>query len=107
MNCGCPIDLVFRTGAGSACKPLIRTVCTYSPPFLLVLENHNKLGRILIGMSRALGEVPLTIKVRTGVKEGRNTSHKLMPRLSRWGVNAFSVNLSIPILIVGALILVG
>ncbi|KAB5588323.1 TRNA-dihydrouridine synthase 3 [Ceratobasidium theobromae] len=75
VNCGCPIDLVFRTGAGSA-----------------LLENHNKLGRILIGMSRALGEVPLTIKVRTGVKEGRNTSHKLMPRLSRWGVNAFSIH---------------
>ncbi|QRV83108.1 tRNA-dihydrouridine synthase 1 [Ceratobasidium sp. AG-Ba] len=75
VNCGCPIDMVFNTGAGSA-----------------LLENHNKLGRILIGMSRALGEVPLTIKVRTGIKEGRNTTHKLMPRLSRWGVNAFSIH---------------
>ncbi|KAG8683741.1 tRNA-dihydrouridine synthase 3 [Ceratobasidium sp. 394] len=75
VNCGCPIDLVFNSGAGSA-----------------LLDNHNKLGRILIGMSRALGEVPLTIKVRTGIKEGRNTSHKLMPRVARWGVNAFSIH---------------
>ncbi|KAJ1301782.1 hypothetical protein OPQ81_009011 [Rhizoctonia solani] len=75
VNCGCPIDLVFKTGAGSA-----------------LLDNHNKLGRILIGMSRALGEVPLTIKVRTGIKDGRNTSHKLMPRLARWGVNAFTIH---------------
>ncbi|KAG9120567.1 tRNA-dihydrouridine synthase 3 [Ceratobasidium sp. 392] len=75
VNCGCPIDLVFKTGAGSA-----------------LLDNHNKLGRILIGMCRALGEVPLTIKVRTGIKEGKNTSHKLMPRLARWGVNAFSIH---------------
>ncbi|CAE6493422.1 unnamed protein product [Rhizoctonia solani] len=75
VNCGCPIDLVFKNGAGSA-----------------LLDNHNKLGRILIGMSRALGEVPLTIKVRTGIKDGRNTSHKLMPRLARWGVNAFTIH---------------
>ncbi|CAE6509805.1 unnamed protein product [Rhizoctonia solani] len=75
VNCGCPIDLVFKTGAGSA-----------------LLDNHNKLGRILIGMSRALGEVPLTIKVRTGIKDGRNTSHKLMPRLARWGVNGFTIH---------------
>jgi len=75
VNCGCPIDMVFRTGAGSA-----------------LLESHNKLGRILIGMSRALGEVPLTIKVRTGIKDGRNTTHKLMPRLARWGVNGFSIH---------------
>ncbi|CAE6522172.1 unnamed protein product [Rhizoctonia solani] len=75
VNCGCPIDLVFKTGAGSA-----------------LLDNHNKLGRILIGMSRALGDVPLTIKVRTGIKDGRNNSHKLMPRLARWGVNAFTIH---------------
>ncbi|KAG8724870.1 tRNA-dihydrouridine synthase 3, partial [Ceratobasidium sp. 395] len=75
VNCGCPIDMVFKSGAGSA-----------------LLDNHNKLGRILIGMSRALGEVPLTIKVRTGIKEGKNTSHKLMPRLARWGVNGFSIH---------------
>ncbi|KAG8745497.1 tRNA-dihydrouridine synthase 3 [Ceratobasidium sp. 414] len=73
VNCGCPIDMVFKSGAGSA-----------------LLDNHNKLGRILIGMSRALGEVPLTIKVRTGIKG--NTSHKLMPRLARWGVNGFSIH---------------
>ncbi|CAE6492764.1 unnamed protein product [Rhizoctonia solani] len=75
VNCGCPIDMVFKSGAGSA-----------------LLDNHNKLGRILIGMSRTLGEVPLTIKVRTGIKDGRNTSHKLMPRLARWGVNAFTIH---------------
>ncbi|ELU40503.1 zinc finger dihydrouridine synthase [Rhizoctonia solani AG-1 IA] len=54
VNCGCPIDMVFKSGAGS---------------------------------------VPLTIKVRTGIKDGRNTSHKLMPRLARWGVNAFTVGI--------------
>lgn len=101
VNCGCPIDMVFRTGAGSARKSKVgrsgvraRHMLMYYLPIYTfpVLESHNKLGRILIGMSRALGEVPLTIKVRTGIKDGRNTTHKLMPRLARWGVNGFSVS---------------
>ncbi|CAK5284678.1 unnamed protein product [Mycena citricolor] len=64
LNCGCPIDLVFKTGSGSA-----------------LLDNPNRLGRLVVGMNRALGEVPVTVKLRTGVKEGKNTAHKLMPKL--------------------------
>ncbi|TFK31535.1 hypothetical protein BDQ12DRAFT_693979 [Crucibulum laeve] len=65
VNCGCPIDLVFKTGSGSA-----------------LLDTPGKLGKILIGMNRALGEIPVTVKLRTGVKDGRNNAHKLMPRLA-------------------------
>jgi hypothetical protein len=44
-------------------------------------------------MNRALGDIPLTIKMRTGVKEGRNTAHKLMPRISaEWNVGAMTVS---------------
>ncbi|KAI0320405.1 zinc finger dihydrouridine synthase [Amylostereum chailletii] len=76
VNCGCPIDLVFRTGSGSA-----------------LLDAPGKLGKILIGMNRALGEIPLTVKLRTGVKEGRNTSHKLMPRVgAEWNVAAMTLH---------------
>ncbi|KAI0039115.1 zinc finger dihydrouridine synthase [Auriscalpium vulgare] len=76
LNCGCPIDLVFRTGSGSA-----------------LLDAPGKLGKILIGMNRALGDIPLTVKLRTGVKEGRNTSHKLMPRISaEWNVAAMTLH---------------
>ncbi|KAN0139239.1 hypothetical protein V8E53_002740 [Lactarius tabidus] len=76
LNCGCPIDLVFRTGSGSA-----------------LLDAAGKLGKILIGMNRALGEIPLTIKLRTGVKEGRNNAHKLMPRIgAEWNVTAMTLH---------------
>jgi tRNA-dihydrouridine synthase len=34
-------------------------------------------------MNRALGDIPVTVKLRTGVKDGRNTAHKLMPRLGQ------------------------
>ena len=61
--------------------------------WLAVLDAAGKLGKILIGMNRALGEIPLTIKMRTGVKEGRNTAHKLMPRISsEWNVAAMTVS---------------
>jgi hypothetical protein len=44
-------------------------------------------------MNKALGEIPLTIKMRTGVKEGRNNAHKLMPRIgAEWNVGAMTVS---------------
>ncbi|KAH8112384.1 zinc finger dihydrouridine synthase [Phellopilus nigrolimitatus] len=76
VNCGCPIDLVFRGGSGSA-----------------LLDTPGKLSKILVGMNKALGEIPLTVKLRTGVKEGRNTAHKLMPRLaSTTGIGAMTLH---------------
>jgi len=42
-------------------------------------------------MNKALGEIPLTVKLCTGVKEG-----KLMPRLSaEWGIRAAAVRFSV------------
>ncbi|EJD02013.1 zinc finger dihydrouridine synthase [Fomitiporia mediterranea MF3/22] len=76
VNCGCPIDLVFRAGSGSA-----------------LLDAPAKLSKILVGMSRALGEIPLTVKLRTGVKEGKNTAHKFMPRLAaETGIGAMTLH---------------
>ncbi len=58
-----------------------------------VLDAAGKLGKILVGMNRALGEIPLTVKMRTGVKEGRNNAHKLMPRIgAEWNVAAMTVS---------------
>ena len=57
-----------------------------------VLDAPAKLGRIVVGMNKALGEIPVTVKLRTGVKDGRNNAHKLMPRLvSEWGAGAITV----------------
>jgi hypothetical protein len=57
-----------------------------------VLDAAGKLGKIIVGMNRALGEIPVTVKLRTGVKDGRNTAHKLMPRLgAEWNVGCITV----------------
>lgn len=57
-----------------------------------MLDAAGKLGKIVVGMNRALGDIPVTVKLRTGVKDGKNTAHKLMPRLGpEFGVSAITV----------------
>ncbi|KAG6890243.1 tRNA-dihydrouridine synthase 3 [Termitomyces sp. T32_za158] len=76
LNCGCPIDLVFKSGSGSA-----------------LLDTPGKLGKILIGMNKALGEIPVTVKLRTGVKDGKNTAHKTMPKAAaEWGAGCITLH---------------
>jgi tRNA-dihydrouridine synthase 3 len=65
LNCGCPIDMVFKSGAGSA-----------------LLDNQAKLERCVRGMNAVSGDIPITVKIRTGVKDGRPTALKLIDRLT-------------------------
>ncbi|CCA72141.1 related to DUS3-member of dihydrouridine synthase family, partial [Serendipita indica DSM 11827] len=75
LNAGCPIDLVYQAGSGSA-----------------LLNTAGKMGKCLIGMNYALGDVPVTLKMRTGVKDGFPTAHKLMPRLHDWAVGSVTLH---------------
>ncbi|CCG84345.1 protein of unknown function [Taphrina deformans PYCC 5710] len=65
LNCGCPIDLIFKSGAGSA-----------------LLDNQGRLVKILKGMSMVSGAIPITCKIRTGVSDKKNTAGKLLARLN-------------------------
>ena len=68
LNCGCPIDLVYRQGAGSA-----------------LLESPSKLEKILRGMNAVSGEVPITAKIRMGTKDSKPTAQRLLDRLAHGG----------------------
>jgi Dihydrouridine synthase (Dus) len=92
LNCGCPIDIVFQTGAGAARRFRFFAQDSCSDGQMLVLDTPSKLGKIVLGMNRTLGDIPLTIKVRMGVKDGKNTAHKLVPRLRGWGVGGMTVS---------------
>ena len=60
-----------------------------------MLDAAGKLGKIVVGMNKALGDIPVTVKLRTGVKDGKNTAHKLMPRLApEFGASAITVRRS-------------
>lgn len=64
LNCGCPIDLLYRQGQGSA-----------------LLDQPPKLIRILKGMNACSGDIPVTVKIRTGTKDNKNTAKTLVNRL--------------------------
>ena len=71
LNCGCPIDLVFRQGAGSA-----------------LLDAQAKMEKILRGMNAVSGPVPITVKIRMGTKDKVPTAEKLCRRLVLGGEEA-------------------
>lgn len=74
INVGCPIDQVFRRGEGSG-----------------LMLRENRLGQIVRAMSNVLN-VPLTIKLRTGIYKEKNTAHELIPKLKTWGVDLITVH---------------
>ena len=75
LNCGCPIDLVFRQGAGSA-----------------LLDSPAKLEKILRGMNTVSGEVPITAKIRMGTKDNHPNAEKICRRLVLGGEEAQDSN---------------
>ncbi|XP_067355297.1 tRNA-dihydrouridine(47) synthase [NAD(P)(+)]-like isoform X1 [Channa argus] len=68
INSGCPIDLVYKKGGG--CGLMTRT---------------RKFEQIVRGMNYVL-DVPLTVKIRTGVQEKCSIAHKLIPEMKNWGI---------------------
>lgn len=65
LNCGCPIDMIYKSGAGSA-----------------LLDAPAKLERMIRGMNAVSGEVPISAKIRMGVKDDKLTALKLIERLT-------------------------
>ena len=65
LNCGCPIELVYQSGAGSA-----------------LLDAPSKLEKMIRGMNAVSGDVPITAKIRMGTMNGKPTATKIIERLS-------------------------
>ncbi|POS77561.1 tRNA-dihydrouridine synthase 3 [Diaporthe helianthi] len=74
LNCGCPIDKVYKEGAGSA-----------------LLDMPSKLERMVRGMNAVSGEVPITTKLRLGVKSDKPTAKKTIERLGLGGTDTSDV----------------
>ncbi|ANB12579.1 Dus3p [Sugiyamaella lignohabitans] len=64
LNCGCPIDLLYKQGAGSA-----------------LLDNQGRLMRMVVGMNAVSGDIPVTVKLRTGTRDGHPTARNIVSRL--------------------------
>ncbi|CAG0883290.1 unnamed protein product [Darwinula stevensoni] len=74
INMGCPIDLIYRQGGGSA-----------------LLRRHSMLETMCKSMKQVL-EVPLTLKMRTAIYQGKNVAHNLIPKAVTWGVDAITLH---------------
>jgi len=71
LNCGCPIDLVYRAGAGSG-----------------LLDTPAKLEKMLRGMNAVSGAVPISAKIRMGTRNDAPSADKLVERLVLGGRDA-------------------
>jgi tRNA-dihydrouridine synthase 3 len=71
LNCGCPIELVYRQGAGSA-----------------LLDAPSKLEKMIRGMNVVSGDIPITAKIRMGTRDGKPTAQKTIERLAFGGYEA-------------------
>ena len=64
LNCGCPIDLIYQSGGGSA-----------------LLASPAKMRRMLQGMNAVSGEVPISVKLRIGVADAKPMADKIISKL--------------------------
>lgn len=74
INCGCPIDLICNKGAGSS-----------------LLLRKQRLESICKSMIDVM-DIPLTVKIRTGVQDKTPVAHTVVPNLHEWGVSAVTVS---------------
>ncbi|XP_067649941.1 tRNA-dihydrouridine(47) synthase [NAD(P)(+)]-like [Haliotis asinina] len=74
INCGCPIDMVYKRGEGAA-----------------LMSKPNKLEQIVKSMTTVL-DVPLTLKMRTGISSDKDIAHTLIPKLRDWGVSEVTLH---------------
>eukprot|EP00760_Papus_ankaliazontas_P038162 PhM_4_TR8895/c0_g1_i1/m.88146/K05544/DUS3; tRNA-dihydrouridine synthase 3 len=77
LNCGCPIDLVYNQGCGSA-----------------LLHHPRRIRDIVSGFTSYLpaSRCATTIKVRIGEDERKPTLHKWIPEIESWGVQGITIH---------------
>ncbi|KAI7906566.1 uncharacterized protein BX663DRAFT_496948 [Cokeromyces recurvatus] len=68
LNMGCPIDLIYKQGAGSA-----------------LLESRGRMYKMLKGM-KTVSTVPITAKFRMGVKDNYPIADRIVPKLDELGI---------------------
>lgn len=64
LNCGCPIDLLFKKGEGSG-----------------LMANPNRMKSILKNMAYTSGDIPITVKMRMGVLDSKPNAIEIVKNL--------------------------
>lgn len=77
LNLGCPIELIFDQGGGSA-----------------LLRREKVLEVLIQSCSRLLADYgkEFTVKTRTGIHSGKNVAHELVPKFEEWGASLVTIH---------------
>uniref|UniRef100_A0A2M4ANN8 tRNA-dihydrouridine(47) synthase [NAD(P)(+)] n=1 Tax=Anopheles triannulatus TaxID=58253 RepID=A0A2M4ANN8_9DIPT len=77
LNIGCPIDLIFNQGGGSA-----------------LLRRQNVLQVMVQSCSRLLADYgkEFTVKTRIGIYNNKPIAHELVPRFEEWGASLITIH---------------
>ena len=74
INMGCPIDLVYKKGAGAG-----------------LMGRATKLNSILDGMYKVSNDINITVKMRTGIYEGKRLASKVIESIKESGGHRVSL----------------
>ncbi|KAG0716820.1 tRNA-dihydrouridine(47) synthase [NAD(P)(+)]-like [Chionoecetes opilio] len=74
INMGCPIDLIYKQGGGSA-----------------LMRRHGCLEQMVRAMTQVLSR-PLTLKMRTAVYHDTKVAHSLIERAKLWDISMVTVH---------------
>lgn len=74
LNAGCPIELVFKGGGGCS-----------------LMQRRNKFARLVWSVSRVV-DVPVGVKMRTGVTSTHSNAHSLIPDMAHAGASWVTVH---------------
>ncbi|XP_037824837.1 tRNA-dihydrouridine(47) synthase [NAD(P)(+)]-like [Lucilia sericata] len=75
LNIGCPIDLIYQQGGGSA-----------------LMRRSNILELTVRSCSALNPLIPFTVKMRTGIYADKSVAHDLMPLVEEWGAAAVTLH---------------
>ncbi|KAH8237908.1 hypothetical protein KR032_006065, partial [Drosophila birchii] len=75
LNIGCPIDLIYQQGGGSA------------------LMRRTNILELTVRSCAALSDrLPFTVKMRTGIYADKSVAHELLPMVEEWGASAVTLH---------------
>lgn len=75
LNIGCPIDLIYQQGGGSA-----------------LMRRTNILELTVRSCSALSEQLPFTVKMRTGIYADKSVAHELLPLVEEWGAAAVTLH---------------
>lgn len=57
-----------------------------------LIRRQNVLEVMVRSCSRLLGEIPFTVKTRTGVYANKSVAHELVPKFEQWGARCITIH---------------